>query len=249
MMRAGGVEPEQLGVEGLSFRVEGESLHAIVARGEANSFSTQMTRTLAEAAGLGAADPRLRFLRIQARGDAFCLGRDREGETPDELREVAGGIVNLLRALRETSLIVICEVGGDAAGFGVGLVAASDVAVGSEDARFWFPELEAGLAPTIVLSWLARTLPRKQAFELVATGRRIAAEEALRHGLLTEVVPPDAVGPTAERWVGRLTELEDLALRDVKAFLDRATSAGDRELGRSAAELLALGSLRLRHRA
>lgn len=249
MTPGGGVEPGELGVEGLSFRVEGESLHAIVARGEANSFSTQMTRSLAEAAVLGAADPRLRFLRIQARGDAFCLGRDREGETPDELREVAAGIVNLLRALRETSLIVSCEVGGDAAGFGVGLVAAADVAIASGRARFWFPELEAGLPPTVVLSWLARMLPRKRAFELVATGRRMAADEALRHGLLTEVVPPDAVGLAAERWVGWLTGLDDLALRDVKAFLDRAISAGDRELGQSAAELLALGSLRLQHRA
>lgn len=233
---------------GLELRVEEQTLRAVVSRGDGNSFSASMTKSLAEGVVLAQADRSLRFVHLRADGPAFCLGRDREGETADELREVGARIVRLLDALRETSLIVICEVNGDAAGFGVGLVAASDVAVASDDAAFWFPELEAGLAPTVVLAWLARLVPRKLAFDLVATGRHMDAHEALANGLLTEVVAANEVGEAAERWIERLSAADAPALRDVKAFLGRAASLDEGEASRSAAELLALGSLRLQGR-
>lgn len=205
-----------------------------------------MIDALADAVERGARDPELRFVRIRAAGPAFCLGRDREGRTPDELRAEAGRIVRLNEALRATPLVVLCEMEGDAAGFGAGLVAAADVAVAAETARFWFPELEAGLAPVIVLSWLAELVPPKRAFELVATGRQFGAAEGVGYGLVSEVVAPGGAAGRVDEWVDELAARSGPALRDVKEFLSRTRGLPPAAAARAAVDALALGSLRLR---
>jgi methylglutaconyl-CoA hydratase len=229
--------------EGLAVERAGETLEVVVSRGDGNRFTTEMTKALSDAVTAAGEDPGVRFVRIRAHGGAFCLGREQEGESAAELRTVSTRIVRLLEVLRDTPAIVVCEVGGDAAGFGVGLAAASDVAVASRDASFWFPELAAGLAPTVVISWLAHLLPRKQAFELVASGRKMGAAEALERGLVTEVTAREEVSAAVDRWLDRLAALDAAALRDVKEFLTRAGSIDETAAGRAAADLLALGSL------
>ena len=91
-------------------------------------------------------------------------------------------------ALRTSPLVTIAEVHGDAAGFGVGLIAACDVAVAVSDAHFWFPEVGIDLAPALVLAWLPRVVGERQAFWLTATGERVAAARAQELGLVNEVV-------------------------------------------------------------
>jgi methylglutaconyl-CoA hydratase len=127
-------------------------------------------------------------VRLRAVGDAFCLGREREGSTPSELRAEAQVLVDVMRALRRTRLVTVAEVQGDAAGFGVGLVAACNVAVAVEGARFSFPEVTIGLAPALVLAWLPRVVGEREAFWLTASGEAVPARRALELGLLNGVV-------------------------------------------------------------
>jgi methylglutaconyl-CoA hydratase len=127
-------------------------------------------------------------LWLRAAGAAFCLGRERAGSTPGELRQEAKVLVSVHRALRQTRLVTVAEVGGDAAGFGVGLLAACDVSVASANARFSFPEVGLGLAPVLVLAWLPRIVGERQAFWLTATGEPVTAARALELGLLNGVV-------------------------------------------------------------
>lgn len=229
--------------EGLDFQVAGETLEVVVERGGDNKFTTAMTKALADAVAASTEDQGVRFVRIRARGDVFCLGREQEGASAEELRSVSGRIVRLLEVLRDTPAIIVCEVGGDAAGFGVGLAAASDVAVASSDASFWFPELAAGLAPSVVMSWLVHLVPRKVAFELVVSGRKLPASEALQRGLVTEVAAQGDVSAAVDGWLERMARVDASALRDVKAFLNHAESIDETAAGRAAADLLALGSL------
>ncbi|MGA8210366.1 MAG: enoyl-CoA hydratase/isomerase family protein [Nocardioidaceae bacterium] len=127
-------------------------------------------------------------LRLRAAGDAFCLGRERGGTTPAELRTEAQVLVDLTRALRRTRLVTVVEVQGEAAGYGVGVVAACDVAVAVESARFSFPEVGIGLAPALVLAWLPRVVGEREAFWLTATGEAVPASRAVELGLLNSVV-------------------------------------------------------------
>ncbi|MEU3986410.1 enoyl-CoA hydratase/isomerase family protein [Streptomyces sp. NPDC026672] len=126
-------------------------------------------------------------LRLRAAGRVFCLGRERTAGTPGELRAETRVLVGLQRALRTTRLVTVAEVRGDAAGFGVGLFAACDVAVAEAGARFWFPEVGINLAPSLVLAWLPRVVGERQAFWLTATGERVPAARAVELGLLNAV--------------------------------------------------------------
>jgi methylglutaconyl-CoA hydratase len=128
-------------------------------------------------------------LRVRSTGEAFCLGRERGGTNaaPGVVRGEAETLVAVTRAFRRTRLVTVAEVQGDAAGFGVGVVAACDVAVAVADARFFFPEVSIGLAPALVLAWLPRVVGERQAFWLTATGEKIPAARAAELGLLNGV--------------------------------------------------------------
>ena len=132
--------------------------------------------------------PGTHVLRLRAAGEVFCLGRERAGSTPGELRSETQTLVALHRALRDTPLVTIAEVHGDAAGFGVGVLAACDVSVAVSDASLWFPEIGIDLAPALVLAWLPRIVGERQAFWLTATGEPISAARGLELGLLNDVV-------------------------------------------------------------
>ena len=67
----------------------------------------------------------------------------------------------LHQALRSSPLVTIAEIHGDAAGFGVGLIAACDVAIAVSDAHFSFPEVGINLAPALVLAWLPRVVDER----------------------------------------------------------------------------------------
>ena len=140
-------------IAGLRFQQGGPTLTATIDNPPDNIFRAAMIDGLADTIEVAAVDGETRFVRIRAAGEVFCAGRERGGRTVEELRGEASRIVRLSETCRTTPLTVLVEVQGDAAGFGVGLVAAADIAVAAASAQFWFPELSAGLAPTIVMGW------------------------------------------------------------------------------------------------
>lgn len=81
-----------------------------------------------------------------------------------------------------------------------------------------FPEVKAGLPPTIVMSYLGRLIPRKKAFELVITGREMNPQEAERLGLVNRVVPADQLVAEGERWVSLLLKQNAETLKTCKDF-------------------------------
>ena len=85
---------------------------------------------------------------------------------------------------------VIASVQGRALAGGAGLVAAADLVVAAEDARFGFPEIKRGFVPAMVMALLRRQVGERRAFDLVASGRSLSAAEARDAGLITEVVAP-----------------------------------------------------------
>jgi methylglutaconyl-CoA hydratase len=237
---------------GDELRIErrGHTLLATADAGEQNTYSPAMIEQLAVAISDAAADPAMRFVRLSARGRAFCLGRGAPQATgdgkpsPDAIRGLAGAIVRLNELLQTTPLVVIAEVQGDAAGFGVGLVGNADVAVAAEHARFSFPEILGGFAPSIVMSWLPVNVPRKRAFEMVATGAWTDAQTALRDGLLTEVVPADRLEARVDERIEELARMSAPALRDVKTFLARRRAMDPASAAHASVDSLVIGALR-----
>jgi enoyl-CoA hydratase/carnithine racemase len=153
---------------------------------------------------------------------------------------VASSVVGLNELLQTTPLVVAAEVQGDAAGLGLGLVGSADVAVAAEGARFSVPEILSGYAPAVVISWLAHSIPRKRAFEMVATGAPVDAETALRDGLITEVVPGTQLEARVDERISELAALDAAALRDAKSFLSRTRAMDPASAASASIDALAL---------
>src|SRR4051812_31451164 len=167
-------------------------LDVVIDRPPDNLLTVELCAELTEL--LLAPPPDAHVLRLRSVGEAFCLGRERAGSTPAELRAETRILVGLHRALRDTSLVTVAEIHGDAAGFGVGIIAACDVSVAVSDATLSFPEVGIDLAPALVLAWLPRLVGERQAFWLTATGEAITAARAAELGLINEVVSgPDVL--------------------------------------------------------
>jgi methylglutaconyl-CoA hydratase len=217
--------------DGLRLDTSGHTLTATIDSGEGNLFSREMMDALVEAVDDAGRSDDLRFVRLRADGETFCMGRAKGGATPDELRGMARRIATVNETLRTTPLTVVAEVNGGAAGFGVGMIGASDIAVASERATFAFPEIRAGFAPAVVISWARYLLPPRLLFDMVSTGDAIDAAHALEAGLVTEVVPAETLGGRIEERIARLEEVDAFALREMKRFLvftramDPATAA------------------------
>lgn len=183
------------------------------------------------------------ILRLNARGPAFCLGREREAAEPTALREEARLLVRLNAALRHSALVSVAEVEGDAAGFGVGLVALADVALAAPGARFWFPEIRIDLAPAVVLAWLPRVVGRKQAFWLTATGEPIDAAHAAALGLVTAVAPTDGLPTAVDSVIAQLRSRSPRVHRDIKELLATMADLDVAAAEAFATERLIIGSM------
>ena len=185
------------------------------------------------------------ILRLRADGDAFCLGRDRGGSTTAEVRAEAEALAGLTRSAQRTRLVTVAEVQGDAAGFGVGLVAAFDVSVAVREATFRFPEVGIGLAPALVLAWLPRVVGRREAFWLTATGQALTADRAAELGLLNEVVDTrDALAKRVDDMVAQLRSRSSRVHGDIKDMLRVFGDLGDERALDVSIDRLVVGSLR-----
>lgn len=172
------------------------------------------------------ADRSVRAVVLTGAGDrAFCAGDDMraEGTTGLDywLDARPDGFGHL--TLRETlDVPVLARVNGYALGGGLELVAGCDLAVASDNAELGFVEPRLGRLPLDggIVS-LARQLPAKWAMEVLLTGRRFSAAEALSLGLVNEVVPAADLDAAVERWLEHLLACAPLALRAIKQIVRR----------------------------
>lgn len=232
-----------MSTEGLNVSAEGSILRLTIDRGSNNSFSGAMIEELTDLIQRPQVDQR--FLLIEAKGENFCLGRDPEPGPPMKLRQVGARISECNEAMRRSRLITVCKVEGDAAGFGVGLMASADVVIAADSARFWFPELDNGLPPSVVISWLARQTSRKRCFDLVASGRRFSGEEAVELGVVSEVVSRGEVAERVDSMLASLADHEQWALAMTKRLILQAQRTPESVAVDWAPDALTLGALQI----
>ena len=186
-----------------------------------NAVDLELMMALTESLAEAAADKSLRLLVIEGRGEHFCSGREPDVPRPENAAKFAqalGRIVRVNELLQSFPGISMAVVRGKAFGFGCGLAVQSDVTLAAEDARFAFPEINAGFPPTIVMSYLSRWMHRKKALELVMTGGEISAGEAERQGLVNRVVSPERLEDEKKRWMETLAGRDLEGLQATKAF-------------------------------
>lgn len=191
---------------------------------QGNTVDAEAMDALIQALGEVAQNESCRILLLRGAGPDFCLGRDPGGHVAPpsayQIRESLKKITTVNSLLSRLPAITIAIVQGRALGFGCGLATRCDITVAADTARFGFPEIKAGLAPTVVLSYLGRWTQRKRAFELIISGREMDAQEAERLGLVNRVVPREGLEREVEEWVSLLLASDPVALKTCKEFLN-----------------------------
>ena len=170
-----------------------------------------------------AADDAVRVIVLTGTGSAFCAGADLRGATAGDAEGFAAAgpqaLVDVLTAMLDHPKPLIARVQGHVAGGGNGLVAACDLAVAVDAAKFAFSEVRVGVAPAVIsVVCLAKMAP-SQAAELLLTGERVSAERAREAGLVQRVVPADDLDAAVAGWVDALRRGGPLALAATKDLL------------------------------
>ena len=215
------------GFRTIIFEKEGRVAHLALNRPERlNAYSVAMRDDFAEALHAVAADEEIGALLITGRGRAFCAGADLSefGTAPSQVvarnarwqRDVWGQLIDLDKP-------IVVAAHGYCIGSGVEILLLGDLRIAASDTVFGMPEVQLGMIPAAGGS---QTLPANAgpsvALDLLYTGRRFGAGEALRYGIVSRVEEPEDLAPTAWEIAGRLSELPG----GFASGLKRAWSAG-----------------------
>ena len=209
----------------MTVRIERPAPHVaelIMDRPEArNALSTDQARHLAGAAREVAADRQLSVVVLcSALPQAFCVGADlkeRARLDDDQLRAQRSVFVEAFGAVLGIEVPTIAAVDGYALGGGCELALSCDLIVASDDAILGLPEVGLGLVPggggTQLLS---RRVGLNRALDLIVTGRRVTAAEALDLGLVDRGVPAGSARPAARQLADAIAAQSPVSLRAAK---------------------------------
>ncbi len=200
-----------------------------------NAFDAAFIRELTTALEQVAADAGVRVLVLEAEGASFSAGADlnwmRGMAAASEAanREDSLALARLMRTLDELPKPTIARVQGAAFGGGVGLVACCDIAIGADGATFGLTEAKLGLLPAVISPYVVAAIGARQARRYFATAEIFDATEALRIGLLHQVVDANALDAAVQAQVSLLLKAGPVAaasakqlVRDVGAHADGA---------------------------
>lgn len=215
-----------------------------------NALTDDMVKALAAALDEAGGRPELRAVVLRGAGGHFCAGGDfsrfkalmAEPPPPGAADPIAGynrAFGTLLERLSDASLATIAVVEGAAMGGGVGLAACCDIVLAASTAQFATPEVTLGLPPAQIAPFVAARLGHGAALRLMATGRRLTAEQAQSIGLADEVLWPDALQARVDTWLADLALAEPASLRATKTLLKLARTQPRHEVLDHAATLFA----------
>jgi len=165
-------------------------------------------------------------LILTGAGKAFSSGMDLEnlktliGRSPEQNLEDSQTMVRMFRTLYEFPKVTIAAVNGAAIAGGTGLALLCDFTLAVPEAKFGYTEVRIGFVPAIVSTFLLRQVGEKQARDLLLTGRIFGAEEALRIGLINEIIAPDNLMTRSRELAALLMENSPASLRATKKLLN-----------------------------
>ena len=204
-----------------------------------NALSRQLVTELFAGLERAEADDAVRVVLIRAEGKVFCSGADLSEASAGGMEEGARRIVDLQRLIASMDKPVVTRLHGAVRAGGIGIVAASDIAIAAEDATFALTEVKLGLAAAIIsLTVHHRMNPRASALTTLG-GEVFTGREAASYGLVTTAVAAGDLDAEVERICASLATGAPQGLRESKRILNRDLIARIDALGGEMAELSA----------
>jgi 2-(1,2-epoxy-1,2-dihydrophenyl)acetyl-CoA isomerase len=214
----------------------------------ANTMNLEFGREFLAAAFAIQAAPNVRAVLLTGQGKNFCFGGDLKGMVASgaDVRAYLSELTTNLHAgmalLARLDAPVIAAVNGTAAGAGLGLVLAADLAIAARSAKFAPAYTGVGLTPDAGCTFLLpRAVGYKRAMELLLTNRVLDAQQALDWGLVNQVVEDDSLTETAAALAARLAAGPAGAFGAVKRLLAEAEPGFEAQLARESRSIASRG--------
>jgi enoyl-CoA hydratase/methylglutaconyl-CoA hydratase len=185
-----------------------------------NALSQQLVTELFEGLQRADEDHDATVVLIRHAGKVFCSGADLSEATTVGMEEGAKRIVALQRLIATLDKPVVTRISGAVRAGGIGIVAASDVAISADDATYALTEVKLGLAAAIIsLTVHARMTPRAAALTTLG-GEVFTGAQAAEYGLVTRAVPADALDDEVTALCAQLATGAPQGLRESKRILN-----------------------------
>jgi methylglutaconyl-CoA hydratase len=193
-----------------------------------NALTRQMMTDLAQALDDLHQERRVRAVILTGAGSAFCAGMDlnemqETAEQPDAMQQWYNDAVQyreLIDQMLRFPKPIIAAVNGPAMAGGAGLMLASDIVLGTPEAKFGLPEPRRGIVAGMVSPLLVFRVGASQAANLLLTARTIESAEAQRIGLYHELVAADLVWARAQVIAGEIAQSAPEAILLTKRLLN-----------------------------
>lgn len=191
-----------------------------------NAFDAATIAALHEAFETLHGADRVRAVFIRGAGGTFSAGadlnwmRDAAGWSESDNREDAMGLAKMLKALHDIPALTVAVVEGNAMGGGAGIVAACDMAVAVEGARFAFSEVKLGLIPATIAPYVIEAVGARRARQLFLTANAFDADYAAHAGLIDLVLPEGSVDEFISMLSDSLTNNAPGAMGEAKRLVN-----------------------------
>lgn len=194
-----------------------------------NAITRAMDERLFEIWQAVNADPEIWVVVLSAEGErAFCAGADVSGDTGETKQRLAigGGLTGICGPTYTLNKPLIATVQGHVLGAGFELAMCADIIVAADTAKFSLPETLGGIIGECgVMHRAIRQLPYRVALNMILTGERLSASQALQFGLINEVTTYGELSGAADRWCEKVLAASPLAVQAAKhAVLSRLGS-------------------------
>ena len=185
-----------------------------------NALSQQLVTELVERLERADDDDDVKVVLVRQEGKVFCSGADLSEATTVGMEEGARRIVALQRLIATMDKPVVTRIAGAVRAGGIGIVAASDIAISADDATYALTEVKLGLAAAIIsLTVHARMNPRAAALTTLG-GEAFTGSRAAEYGLVTRAVPADDLDDAVDTVCGQLATGAAQGLRESKRILN-----------------------------
>lgn len=190
-----------------------------------NAFDAELIAELTSLLEDVATDTGVRVLVLEAEGASFSAGADLNwmrgmaAASEDANRIDSLALARLMRTLDELPKPTIARVQGAAFGGGVGLVACCDIAIAAEGAKFGLTESKLGLLPAVISPYVIAAIGPRQARRYFATAEIFDAIEALRIGLLHQMVDTNALDAAVQAQISLLLKAGPVAAASAKELV------------------------------
>jgi len=193
--------------------------------GHLNALSNSMIIGLCDELPRLAGDATCRAIVLRGRGGVFCAGRELgdvkalQGAGLDAAERMYGYMQKMNEVIYYSPHPVISVIEKYAFGIATMLVSWSDIALAEEGAMFGYPEVHHGITPYGAVPTMLNMMNQKAMLDLLITGRKIDAAEALRLGIISRVIAPGQLGGEVDKVLAEIFRGSAAAIRRSKQFV------------------------------